>query len=90
MNFRLQKLVIQFGKSREEIELDHHLTIFHGKISSGKSTIAKLIDACLGGSPGIPRRASRHGFDFLSAGSNKIIATERQTLAAPKAKTPHP
>jgi hypothetical protein len=55
MNFRLQKLVIQFGRSREEIGLDHHLTIFHGKISSGKSTIAKLIDACLGGSlPQVP------------------------------------
>lgn len=55
MNFRLQKLVVQFGRSREEIDLDHHVTIFHGKISSGKSTIAKLIDACLGGSlPQVP------------------------------------
>ena len=55
MNFRLLKLVVQFGRSREEIDLDHHVTIFHGKISSGKSTIAKLIDACLGGSlPQVP------------------------------------
>src|SRR4249919_3769037 len=55
MNFKLNRLVIQFGRSREEIDLNHHLNIFHGKISSGKSTIAKLIDACLGGSlPQVP------------------------------------
>jgi hypothetical protein len=55
MNFKLNRLVVQFGRSREEIDLNHHLNIFHGKISSGKSTIAKLIDACLGGSlPQVP------------------------------------
>ena len=72
MNFRLQKLVIQFGRSREEIDLDHHVTIFHGKISSGKSTIAKLIDACLGGSlPQVPAIKQ----EFVSAELTATIGT---------------
>ena len=49
MIFRLRRMALQFRQSREEIDLDHHVVIFHGKISSGKSTIAKMIDACLGG-----------------------------------------
>jgi hypothetical protein len=76
MNFKLQKLVVQFGRSREEIELDHHLTIFHGKISSGKSTIAKLIDACLGGSlPQVPAIKQEFVSAELSAriGQNDVL-----------------
>jgi hypothetical protein len=49
MIFRLRRMALQFRQSREEIDLDHHVVIFHGKISSGKSTIARMIDACLGG-----------------------------------------
>jgi hypothetical protein len=76
MNFKLQKLVVQFGRSREEIDLNHHLTIFHGKISSGKSTIAKLIDACLGGSlPQVPAIKQEFVSVELSAqiGRNEVL-----------------
>jgi hypothetical protein len=49
MKFRLKALIIQFGKSREVIDLSAQVTFFHGTISSGKTSIGKLIDACLGG-----------------------------------------
>ncbi|HZS26781.1 MAG TPA: AAA family ATPase [Candidatus Angelobacter sp.] len=50
MNIKFRNLILQFRKSREVIELSHHVSFFHGRISSGKTSIAKLIDACLGGS----------------------------------------
>jgi Zn-finger nucleic acid-binding protein len=86
MNFRIHNLVLQFGRSREVIDLSSHTTFFHGPISSGKSSIAKLIDACLGGSipenPAIKQEfvsaqltATIGTFDVLferSAGSNQV------------------
>ncbi|MFR3214858.1 MAG: hypothetical protein ACLTWE_16135 [Dysgonomonas mossii] len=33
----------------EVIDLSHHITFFHGKVSSGKSSIARIIDFCIGG-----------------------------------------
>ena len=76
MIFSLQRLVLQFGKSREEIDLTRHVSIFHGKISSGKSTIAKVVDACLGGSlPQIPAFKQEFVSAELSAviGSNEVL-----------------
>lgn len=49
MNIKFEKLLIFCRKSIEEVDLSHHITFFHGKVSSGKSTIARLIDFCLGG-----------------------------------------
>lgn len=49
MRFRLTRLTLQFRSSTEVIDLTSSITFFHGKISSGKSTILHLIDACLGG-----------------------------------------
>lgn len=49
MRFKLNLLELQFRHSVEEIDLSASITFFHGKISSGKSTILNLIDACLGG-----------------------------------------
>ena len=49
MNVKFNTLTLICKKSREVIDLSSHITIFYGKISSGKSTIARLIDFCLGG-----------------------------------------
>jgi hypothetical protein len=49
MRFKLNLLILQFRQSVEEVDLSASITFFHGKISSGKSTILNLIDACLGG-----------------------------------------
>jgi predicted ATPase len=49
VNFRLSSLALQFRRSLEIIDLSASITFFHGRISSGKSTILHMIDACLGG-----------------------------------------
>ncbi len=49
MKFRLRSLALQFRRSLETIDLTARVTFFHGRISSGKSTILHMIDACLGG-----------------------------------------
>lgn len=50
MNLRLITLTLQWHKAIEVVNLDHQISYFHGKISAGKSSIARLIDYCLGGS----------------------------------------
>jgi hypothetical protein len=89
MNFRIHNLILQFGKSKEVIDLSSHVSFFHGKLSSGKSSIAKLIDACLGGripeNPAIKQefvsaQLSAHigVFEVLferNAGSNQVQVT---------------
>jgi hypothetical protein len=49
MRIRLNTLQLQFRKQTELIDLTAQITFFHGPISSGKSSIARLIDYCLGG-----------------------------------------
>ncbi len=49
MRFKLKLLTLQFRSSIEEIDLSASINFYHGKISSGKSTVLHLIDACLGG-----------------------------------------
>lgn len=49
MKFRLKSLNIQFRKALERLDLSAQVSFFHGQISTGKSTIARLIDYCLGG-----------------------------------------
>lgn len=49
MKFRFQSLKLQCHQGTEEVPLDHAVSYFHGPISSGKSTIARLVDFCLGG-----------------------------------------
>ena len=56
MRFKLNALTLQFQKSTEVIDLKASITFFHGKISSGKSTILHLVDACLGGK--LPRNTA--------------------------------
>lgn len=47
MRIKLQLLELHFRKSIERIEFDH-VNFFWGKIGAGKSSIARLIDYCLG------------------------------------------
>ncbi len=49
MKIYFEKLLIVCKKKIEEINLTHQVSFFHGKIGSGKSTIARLIDFCFGG-----------------------------------------
>jgi rubrerythrin len=49
MNIKFRSLVLQCKQSRELIEFSQRINFFHGKVSSGKSSIARIIDFCLGG-----------------------------------------
>jgi hypothetical protein len=76
VNFRLSSLALQFRRSLEIIDLSASITFFHGRISSGKSTILHMIDACLGGKfPSNPAIKQ----EFLSArleaqiGENQVL-----------------
>ncbi|XHH07615.1 MAG: AAA family ATPase [Candidatus Bathyarchaeia archaeon] len=46
---RFKNLFLTCKQSVEPIDFSPTLSVFYGKISSGKSTIARLIDYCLGG-----------------------------------------
>lgn len=56
MRFKLNTLTLEFRQSIEVIDLNASITFFHGKISSGKSTILHMVDACLGGK--LPRNTA--------------------------------
>ena len=49
MKLRLQRMKLTFRKSVEEIEFSPQVTFIHGPVSTGKSTIARLIDFCFAG-----------------------------------------
>ncbi len=53
MEFKLIKLVLQFRLQLREITFGH-ITYIHGETSTGKSSIAGLIDYCLGGDFNFP------------------------------------
>jgi hypothetical protein len=48
MNIKLQTLTLVCREKQEVIEFSPRVSFFHGKMSAGKSTIARLIDYCLG------------------------------------------
>ncbi len=50
MNVRIRSLALQCSQAREVIEFSPQVSFFHGQISAGKSSIARLVDFCLGGS----------------------------------------
>ena len=50
MTIRLRSLVVRTRKSRETVEFATTVTVLHGPVGTGKSTVARLIDYCLGGS----------------------------------------
>lgn len=49
MKFQLLQLRLQARQSMEIVEFSPTVSFFHGPVSTGKSTIARLIDFCLGG-----------------------------------------
>lgn len=49
MNIRFKTLSLQCRQSKEVLDLQYQILFFHGKVSSGKSSIARLIDFCFGG-----------------------------------------
>lgn len=49
MHINFYTLILNCRKSTEVINLNNHVLFFHGKVSSGKSSIARLINFCLGG-----------------------------------------
>jgi rubrerythrin len=50
MRLLLETLVLFCKKSEERVRFSSRFTFFHGEMSTGKSTIAELIDYCFGGS----------------------------------------
>ena len=50
MHINFHSLNLNLKKGIEAIDLNFQVIFFHGKVSSGKSSIAKLINFCLGGS----------------------------------------
>ncbi len=50
MNLVMESLVLLCKQSEERVRFSRRLSFFHGEMSTGKSTIAELIDYCLGGS----------------------------------------
>ena len=49
MDIHFKTLSLQCRQSKEVIDLSPQILFFHGKVSSGKSSIARLIDFCFGG-----------------------------------------
>lgn len=50
MKLLMESLVLLCRQSEERVHFGPRLSFFHGEMSTGKSTIAELIDYCLGGS----------------------------------------
>jgi hypothetical protein len=48
-NFKIESLILDFKREKEVIPFSPGVTFFHGPISAGKSSIARLVNYCLGG-----------------------------------------
>jgi uncharacterized Zn finger protein (UPF0148 family) len=48
MNIKLLSLVLQCRQSQEILDFSPQVSFFHGEMSAGKSSVARLIDYCLG------------------------------------------
>ena len=49
MKIRLKRLIVRTKKTIEEIEFSDVVTFLYGPVGTGKSTVARLVDYCLGG-----------------------------------------
>src|SRR5581483_6617675 len=49
MKVQLRKLIIRTKRTTEQINFSDVVTFLHGPVSTGKSTVARLVDYCLGG-----------------------------------------
>lgn len=76
MRFFINELHIAFKKSRETIKFTD-FTYFYGPMGAGKSTIARLVDFCLGGNLGEKEMTPALQSEFVSASlSLKIEDTD--------------
>lgn len=66
MKFRIHELEITFKKAKELIPFKD-FSYFYGQMGAGKSTIARLIDFCLGGSLGPKEMTPALQSEFVSA-----------------------
>ena len=75
MNIRLIDLVLTFKKAKEKIDFAD-FNYFYGQMGAGKSTIARLIDYCLGGDLGESDMTPALQVEFVSASlSLKVLET---------------
>src|SRR4051812_36775356 len=49
MKIRLRKLTLRTRQSTEQIPFSDSVTFLYGPVSTGKSTVARLVDYCFGG-----------------------------------------
>ena len=49
MNMQLRHLLVHTRRTVEQINFSEVVTFIHGPVSTGKSTVARLVDYCLGG-----------------------------------------
>jgi rubrerythrin len=49
MKIQLRHLVVRTRRTTEQINFSDVVTFLHGPVSTGKSTVARLVDYCLGG-----------------------------------------
>jgi energy-coupling factor transporter ATP-binding protein EcfA2 len=66
MKFFIDELHVAFKKSKETIKFSD-FTYFYGPMGAGKSTIARLVDFCLGGSLGDKEMTPALQSEFVSA-----------------------
>jgi hypothetical protein len=79
MKLLLDSLVLLCKQSEERVPFGRRLSFFHGEMSTGKSTIAELIDYCLGGSlqktPAI--QSELVGVQLQASAANTALLIER-------------
>lgn len=85
MRMRLRSLSIVFRGSREVINLESNLVAFHGETGSGKSSVLRIIDYCLGGD--VPSGQVVRD-EFLSASLELTLDTTLVLLERSPAHTP--
>lgn len=73
MNIQLIDLVIVFKKAHEKIDFKD-FNYFYGQMGAGKSTIARLIDFCLGGDLGETEMTPALQTEFISASLSLKVA----------------
>src|SRR5512140_3614115 len=49
MNILLRRLLVRTKRTTEEVQFSPTVTFLHGPVSTGKSTVARMVDYCLGG-----------------------------------------
>jgi hypothetical protein len=79
MKFVLQELLVSFKKSKEIIKFTD-FTYFYGPMGAGKSTIARLVDFCLGGHLGEKEMTPALQSEFVSASLSLLVVDTELNL----------